>query len=64
MELSELKEKNEKELLELLEVARKKTHEMSFALALGKLKKTHEIQQNKKMIARILTLLKNAKSKK
>ena len=64
MELSELKEKNEKELLELLEVARKKTHEMSFALTLGKLKKTHEIQQNKKMIARILTLLKNAKSKK
>jgi ribosomal protein L29 len=64
MELTDLKGKNEKELLELLEVAQKKTHEMSFALTLGKLKKTDEISKNKKLIARILTLLAEAKSKK
>lgn len=64
MELSDLKGKNEKELFELLEDARKKTHEMSFALALGKLKKTDEISKNKKLIARILTLLAESKTKK
>ena len=61
MDANELRQKTQKELIELLEVSKKKIHELNFDLTLGKLKKTREIKENKKIIARILTLLNSKK---
>ncbi|HPM08529.1 MAG TPA: 50S ribosomal protein L29 [Candidatus Pacearchaeota archaeon] len=61
MDANELRQKTQKELIELLEVSKKKIHELNFDLTLGKLKKTGEIKENKKNIARILTLLNSKK---
>ncbi len=61
MDASELKQKNEKELLEILEASKKKLHELNFELSLGKLKNTSEIRNSKKIIARVLTLLNSKK---
>ncbi len=57
MKFSELKEKNNKELNDLLSDTRKKIQNQRFEYTLGKLKQTSGIKKNKKLVARILTLL-------
>lgn len=57
MKFAELKDKNNKELQALLSETRKNIQNQKFEYALGKLKETSEIARNKKLIARILTLL-------
>lgn len=57
MKAKELKDKNEKELRMLLEEKSKKIEEMRFKSTSGGLKNVKEIKENKKDIARILTIL-------
>ncbi|GMX58399.1 MAG: hypothetical protein MCSN_0530 [Candidatus Microsyncoccus archaeolyticus] len=58
MKIAELKEKTEKELEMLLEEKKKKIEESRFKVAAGGIKNVKEIKENKKDIARILTILK------
>ncbi len=58
MKLKELKQKEEKDLKELLPQYRNKLRELRFDIANRKLRNVKEIQEVKKTIARILTLLK------
>ncbi len=62
MEMSDFKNKTEKELRETLSESKKKMMEYRFDKAFGKLKKVHEMKALQKDIARALTLL-NAKEK-
>ncbi len=57
MKFSELKNKKEGELKKMLEESRKKVRSLRFELARGKVKNPKEIQKNKRIIAKILTLL-------
>ncbi|MDD3170260.1 MAG: 50S ribosomal protein L29 [Candidatus Paceibacterota bacterium] len=57
MKAKELKDKNEKELRMLLEEKSRKIEETRFKGASGGLKNVKEIKENKKDIARILTIL-------
>ncbi len=63
MKLGELREKNIHELQELLLNSQKQLDELVFKKRAGKLEKFHEIQRNKIMIARILTILRERKTK-
>lgn len=58
MKIGELKEKTEKELELLLEEKKKKIEENRFKIAAGGIKNVKEIKENKRDIARILTILK------
>lgn len=57
MEFVDLKNKGDKELLELLSEQRNRLRELRFQVSERQLKKVHEIREIKKTIARILTLL-------
>jgi len=58
MRIKELRQKNKKELNDLLIQDRKKLGQLRFDLASKKLKNVNQIRELKKDIARILTLLK------
>jgi large subunit ribosomal protein L29 len=59
MKKIELKEKTEKELQLLLEEKKKKVEDARFKISTGGIKNVKEIKENKKDIARILTILNN-----
>jgi len=64
MDNKELKEKTEQELNLLLKEAQEKSRRLKFDLSEKKLKNPREIQETKKTIARILTLLKQKHEQK
>jgi len=53
----ELRQKENSELLELLDQSREKLRQLRFDLASGKVKNVAEIKETKKTIARILTIV-------
>jgi len=57
MKAQELKEKTEKELELLLEEKKKKIEEDRFKVAAGGIKNVRDIRENRRDIARILTIL-------
>ncbi len=57
MKFSELQKRDKKELNRLLQELKQKLSDFRFKLASGKLKNVKEINQTKKDIARILTVL-------
>ena len=59
----ELRQKENNELLELLDQSREKLRQLRFDLASGKVKNVAEIKETKKTIARILTILKERELK-
>ncbi|MDO8600710.1 MAG: 50S ribosomal protein L29 [bacterium] len=59
MKVSELRQKSDVDLKELLKERRSRLEELHFLLSQGKVKQVHEVGEIKKDIARILTLLKN-----
>ena len=62
METKEIRQKSKSELQKLLQSLKEKLRQLRFDLSSGKVKNTREIQQVKKGIARILTIL-NSKIK-
>ena len=54
----ELRAKNEVELTKMLGQEREHLRDLSFRLSGARLKNTHELRLSRKMIARILTILK------
>ena len=64
MKARELRQKTEKELHALLKELREKLRSLRFDLAAGKVKNVRLIKENKKTIARILTILKERQLKK
>lgn len=63
MKFKELKTKSDKELEEILNKAREDLQSLKFKVASRQLKDVREIRNVKKMIAQILTLKKQRKSK-
>lgn len=63
MKLKELKEKTKDELKDLLLASRRKIREYNFKIATSQIKNVREVRKNKKMIAQILTLLKEQENK-
>jgi len=61
MKTSELKQKTEKELRQILQEKKERFSQLEFDLASGKVKNVREIRAIKKDIARILTILQNKK---
>ena len=61
MKTSELRKKDRKELEKTVLELRKKLSDLRFKFTSNKLKNVKEISNSKKTIARILTLLKEAK---
>lgn len=61
--MSEIRQKSEKELEEILKRKRERLRELRFELAAGKVKSIKEIRIIKKDIARILTFLAEQRSK-
>lgn len=61
MKTSELRKKDKKELEKMVLDTRKKMSELRFKFSSNKLKNVKEISNYRKDIARILTLLKEAK---
>lgn len=61
MKFSELQQKNTEELKKILEQDRERLRQLRFDLASGKVKNVREIRKLKKIIARVLTLLKQTK---
>ena len=57
METKEIRQKSKPELQKLLQSLKEKLRQLRFDLSSGKVKNTREIQQVKKDIARILTIL-------
>lgn len=64
MKAKQLREKNNKELQELLKELREKLIRVRFDMASGKVKNIKEIRFIKKDIARILTILKERELEK
>lgn len=64
MKAAELRKKTDQELEGLLKEQREKLLKLKMDLALGKLKNVKEIKQTKKVIARILTILRERGIKK
>lgn len=58
MKYKELKEKSPVELKSLLKLSREKLRDLRFRVASKQLKNVREVREEKKTIARILTLLK------
>jgi len=54
---NEIRQKSKPELQKLLQSSKEKLRQLRFDLSSGKVKNTREIQQIKKDIARILTIL-------
>ncbi len=63
MDFKEIKTKSEEELRKELENAREKERELRFKDSNKQLKNVREIRQQKKFIARILTILSKNKKK-
>ncbi len=61
MKIKELRQKTEKELIDLLEKDRHKLGQLKFDLASKKLKNVMEIRELRREISRVLTLLKERK---
>ena len=59
MEIEELKQKSQDELKSLLAKKRSEIQEMRFNLKTGKVKDVKDLHENKKTVARILTILNN-----
>jgi len=59
MKIKELQKRPKKELKYLLENSRKKLMDLRFKVSSRQLKNVREIRKTKKLIAQILTLLKN-----
>lgn len=64
MKPSEIKQKSQTELQEILKEKREKLRQLRFDLASGKVKNVREIRTIKKDIARILTILQETRNKK
>lgn len=58
MKLAELRQKTKEELKKTLEESRDKLRQLRFDLSAGKVKNVREVRKIKKMVAQILTLLK------
>jgi len=63
MKAKELRQLNEKELVQKLFELKKKLHQLRSHLSAGKLKNPHQIKETKKDMARILTILNERKAK-
>jgi len=61
MDIKELRNKDQKEFLNLLQLNGEKLRQLKFELSQGKVKNITEIRKIKKEIARILTLIKQNK---
>ncbi len=61
MKAGDLRKKDSKELEKIVHDLRKKLSDLRFKFSSGKLKNVKEINNSKKEIARILTLLKETK---
>jgi len=61
MKAKELRKKDKKELKKLVGDLKKKLNDLRFKFSSNKLKNVKEINQSKKEVARILTVLKEAK---
>lgn len=59
MKAKELRQKTKAELELMLKESREKTRSLRFDLAAKKLKKTNELSENKRQVARILTILRS-----
>ena len=62
MKPSELRKKDKKELEKTILELRKKLSDLRFKFSSGKLKNVKEINNSKKEVARILTILKETKN--
>jgi large subunit ribosomal protein L29 len=62
MKLLELRKRDQKELQKMVVELRKKLSDLRFKFSSGKLKNVKEINNSKKEIARILTILKEPKN--
>lgn len=58
MKTEELRAKSVEELKELLAETREKLSEINFKLSVNQLKTVNEVSDNRKLVARILTILK------
>ena len=63
MKINKLKEKSNKDLMIDLELRRRELRALRFSLAARKLKNTRKIQEAKKDIAQILTVINQSSSK-
>lgn len=63
MDFADLKNKNSKELQELLAEKRELVRELRFKVSEKQLKDVRELREAKKLIARILTLINQKRSK-
>jgi large subunit ribosomal protein L29 len=61
MKASELRKKDKKELEKIVQESRKKLSDLRFKFSSNKLKNTKEIDNIKKDVARILTILKETR---
>lgn len=61
MKTAELRKKDKKELEKTVQILIKKLSDLRFKFSSGKLKNVKEINNSKKEIARILTILKETK---
>ncbi|HQF57091.1 MAG TPA: 50S ribosomal protein L29 [Candidatus Magasanikbacteria bacterium] len=61
MDFKDLKNKNERDLHELLSEKRNELREMKFKISGKQMKNLSEVKKNKKIVARILTLLNQKK---
>jgi ribosomal protein L29 len=64
MDIIEIKSKSERELHELLAEKRNELRELRFKVSEKQLKNVSEVRKVRRTIAKILTVLKNSKSKK
>lgn len=62
MKVQELRQKNERELQQLLDEARVKLHELSFKAAAKQLKNVADVSKTKREIARVLTVLRERRN--
>ena len=62
MKTAELRKKDKKELIKTVHELTKKLSDLRFKFSSGKLKNVKEINNSKKEIARILTIIKEAKN--
>jgi large subunit ribosomal protein L29 len=62
MKAAELRKKDKKELEKMVEILTKKLSDLRFKFSSGKLKNVKEINNSKKEMARILTILKETQN--
>ena len=62
MKATELRKKDKKELEKIVQELRKKLSDLRFKFSSNKLKNVKEINNSKKEVARILTILKETKN--